>query len=140
MRNPDKYIRKYFFDYLTDEGLTVFDTRPGTQNHNQYIVLSTQSKQLIEGNKCFPNWDSTINLEVVEYEAKDGNTSSRVWLNDTEEKITQAYLNADIFDNFAITVRGYNTTDLNTYGTNEIIKRTIITINFKLYENEHNSD
>jgi hypothetical protein len=140
MKNPDKEIRKYFFDTLTGEGLAVYDTRAGLDNENQYIILSTQSKVLEEGNKCGSNWNSTTNIEIVEYLPKDGNQGSRVWLNDTEEKITQAYKDVDYFDNFAITTRGYNSTDLVTYGTNELIKRTIITINFKLYENEHNTD
>jgi hypothetical protein len=140
MKNPDKEIRKYFYDNLTGEGLAVYDTRAGLDSENQYIILSTQSKVLEEGNKCGANWNSTTNIEIVEYLPKDGNQGSRVWINDTEEKITQAYKDVDYFNNFAITTRNYNSTDLVTYGTNELIKRTIITINFKLYENEHNTD
>jgi hypothetical protein len=139
MLNPDKYIRKYFYDTLTEEGLSVFDSRLGLQKLDFYVFLSTQSKLLEQGNKCGFNYDSTIVIEIVDVTPKQGNQGSRVSLNDAEEKIINAYLNA-VIENFDITTKNYSTTDLSTYGTNEIIKRTILTINFKLYQNEYNTD
>jgi hypothetical protein len=139
MLNPDKYIRKYFYDTLTQEGLSVFDSRLGLQKLDFYVLLSTQSKLLEQGNKCGLNYDSTIVIEIVDVTPKQGNQGSRVSLNDAEEKIINAYLNA-VIENFDITTKNYSTTDLSTYGTNEIIKRTILTINFKLYQNEYNTD
>jgi hypothetical protein len=139
MLNPDKYIRKYFYDTLTEDGLSVFDSRLGLQKLDFYVLLSTQSKLLEQGNKCGFNYDSTIVIEIVDVTPKQGNQGSRVSLNDAEEKIINAYLNA-VIENFDITTKNYSTTDLVTYGTNEIIKRTILTINFKLYQNEYNTD
>jgi hypothetical protein len=139
MLNPDKYIRKYFYDTLTEDGLSVFDSRLGLQKLDFYVLLSTQSKLLEQGNKCGFNYDSTIVIEIVDVTPKQGNQGSRVSLNDAEEKIINAYLNA-VIENFDITTKNYSTTDLSTYGTNEIIKRTILTINLKLYQNEYNTD
>jgi len=131
--NPDKYIRKYFFDTLTDKGLKVYDSRQGLDSEDFYILLSTQSKLLEQGNKCGFNYDSTINLEILEVTPKQGNAGSRVLINDAEELIINSYISAEI-ENFNITTKNYSTTDLVTYGLNETIKRTIVTINFKLYQ------
>lgn len=139
MINPDKHIRKYFYETLSGEDLLVFDSRQGGEAVNQYVLMTTQTKVLEQGNKCVNNFDATIVLEIVDYQPKQGNTGSRVWIDDTEEKIILSYFNAEI-DNFAITNKNYNSNDLVTYGTNEIIKRKIITINFKLYQNEHNTN
>ena len=131
--NPDKYIRKYFYDTLTDEGLKVYDSRQGLDSEDFYILLSTQSKLLEQGNKCGFNYDSTIIIEVIEVTPKQGNAGSRVLINDAEELIINSYISAEI-ENFNITNKNYSTTDLVTYGLNETIKRTIVTINFKLYQ------
>ena len=131
--NPDKYIRKYFFDTLTDEGLKVYDSRQGLDSEDFYILLSTQSKLLEQGNKCGFNYDSTIIIEIIEVTPKQGNAGSRVLINDAEELIINSYISAEI-ENFNITNKNYSTTDLVTYGLNETIKRTIVTINFKLYQ------
>jgi plastocyanin domain-containing protein len=98
-----------------------------------YVLLSTQSKLLGQGNKCGLNYDATIVLEIIQVRPKQGNAGSRLVINDVEESVINAYISAEI-ENFNITNKDYSTTDLVTYGLNETIKRTIITINFKLYE------
>lgn len=131
--NPNKYIRKYFFDTLTTDGLSVFDSRKGLDSQNFYVLLSTQSKIKEKGNKCSEYYDCTINLEIIQVSPKEGNAVSRVSLDDAEEKIMDAYDSLAI-ENFNETEKNYTSTDLVTYGVNEIIKRIIVTINFKLYE------
>jgi plastocyanin domain-containing protein len=133
MLNPDKYIRKYFSETLTADGLTVFDSRKGTEVNDFYVLLSTQSKNLEHNNKCTKNWDSTIIIEIIQVLPKQGNSGSRVIINDAEEKAVEAYLNAEI-EGFNITTKNYSSSDLTTYGTNELINRVILTINFKIYE------
>ena len=133
MVNPDKYIRKYFFNYLQGEGLNVFDSSQGVDNEDFCVLLSTQSKNIEYGNKCVNNWDSTILIEVIERVPNVGNTGSRVAINDAENEVNVAYELIEL-DNFAVTTKSYQTTDAVTYGLNEIINRVIITINFKLYE------
>jgi hypothetical protein len=133
MLNPDKYIRKYFYDTLTAEGLSVFDSRKGTEINDFYVLLSTQSKLLQHGNKCVNNYDSTIIVEIIQVLPKQGNPGSRLAINDAEEKAIEAYLNAEI-EGFEITTKNYSSSDLVTYGTNELINRVILTINFKIYE------
>jgi len=133
MLNPDKYIRKYFYDTLTADGLSIFDSRKGTEINDFYVLLSTQSKLLQQGNKCVNNYDSTIIIEIIQVLAKQGNQGSRLAINDAEEKAIEAYLNAEI-EGFEITTKNYSSSDLVTYGTNELINRVILTINFKIYE------
>lgn len=139
MLNPDKYIRKYFYDYLTGEGLSVFDTSQSVDNEDFCVLLSTQSKVLEHGNKCVKNWDSTILIEIIQRVPNVGNTGSRVAINDAENEISVAYELFDI-EEFSVTTKAYSSTDLVTYGLNEIINRTIVTINLKLYQNEYNTD
>jgi plastocyanin domain-containing protein len=133
MLNPDKYIRKYFYDYLISQGIACYDSRQGLEYNTIYVLLSTQSKLLEQGNKCGLNYDATIVLEIIQVRPKQGNAGSRLVINDVEESVINAYISAEI-ENFNITNKDYSTTDLVTYGLNETIKRTIITINFKLYE------
>ena len=137
MLNPDKYIRKYFSEALTAEGLTVFDSRKGTEINDFYVLLSTQSKLLQQGNKCVNNYDSTITIEIIQVLPKQGNSGSRLAINDAEEKAIDAYLNAQI-EGFNITTKNYSSNDIVTYGTNELINRVILTINFKIYEHNTN--
>jgi hypothetical protein len=132
MANPDKNIREYFYTALTTSGLNVFDTRQGQESNLKYVLLSTQSKTYEQGNKCGFNYDSTIVIEIIEYLPKQGNTTDRDWLNDSEDLIIDAYTNCQIED-FVLTTKTYSSTELTTYGLNEIINRKIITINFKLY-------
>jgi hypothetical protein len=133
MVNPDKYIRKYFYDYLSNEGFNIFDSSQGVDNQDFCVLLSTQSKNIEYGNKCVNNWDSTILIEIIERLPNVGNTGSRVKINDAENEINVAYELIEL-DDFKITTKAYQTTDLVTYGLNEIINRVIITINLKLYE------
>jgi hypothetical protein len=139
MLNPDKNIREFFYTALTDEGFAVYDTRQGQDKVLKYILLSTQSKTIELGNKCGYNFDATIVIEIIEYLPKQGNTTNRDWLNDAEEIVMQAYTNCEIED-FGLTVKNYTSTELSTYGVNEIINRKIITINLKLYQNEYNTN
>ena len=81
---PDKWIRKAVFDLV--DGITVdgniincFDTRvTGNVKPEHYIIMSTQSNEVLDVNKCEKQWQSYILIDVVTTYLAPGNTGSRL--------------------------------------------------------------
>lgn len=131
--NPDYYIRKYFFDALTLAGLAVYDSRTGLDEVPFYVLLTSQSKQRGKDNKCMSYFEASISIEILSVAPKTGNAISRTAINNAEELIIDAFNLANII-NFEIRGRDYSSNDIVTPGLYETVIRTIVNINFKLYQ------
>lgn len=88
-RNPDKWIRKAFYDLITNNNISsVWDMNvTGGIYPPEYVLLSTQTKLDNQITKCGGQWDCTILLDIVTRYIGTGNTGSRVRVNDIEEGI-----------------------------------------------------
>jgi len=81
---PDRWIRKAIYDLvngITVDGNTIncFDTRvTGNVKPDHYILMSTQSNEVLDVNKCEKQWQSYILLDVVTTYLAPGNTGSRL--------------------------------------------------------------
>ncbi len=99
MKNPDKWIRKYYFTAFSDivvndihymlvngEKVRICDTS-SPNNEDFLIILSTQSGSDQWNNKCSLDKMRDINIDVITRYA--GNVGSRSFLDDIIEEILQ---------------------------------------------------
>lgn len=134
MENPNKYIRKYFFDTLNGiivQGKTVKVYDSHTPNNDNFlIILSTQTGSEDWQSKCSIDKNRSINLDVIV--RKSGNVGSRAMLDDIVEEILSRCKNIEI-ENFK--VQYFNVTmpnDLSISTSTETIYRQIINFNFNI--------
>jgi hypothetical protein len=91
--NPDKYIRKAVFDLVNGivvNGKTIncFDTRvTGNAAANQYVLLTAQTKEVDKSTKCGYDWITSLLIEIYTKSSANGNSGSRVLVNDIEQAI-----------------------------------------------------
>lgn len=136
MKNPDKYIRKYFYETLSNmavNGIPVklYDTTT-PNNDNVLIVLSTQSGQDSWQTKCSVDKLRDINIDVIT--RYKGNVGSRALLDDIIEEILQR-TDKIVVENFI--VQYFNISfplDINQSTSTETIYRKIIKYSLKLKE------
>ena len=137
--NPDKYIRKAVFDLVNGivvNGKTVncFDTRvTGNSAANQYVLLTNQTKEIDKSTKCGYDWNTSLLIEIYTKTSANGNSGSRLLVNDIEQaiytlikpKITVAnYINQTQNVTFE--------TQLETITATEVILRSFIRLNLTL--------
>lgn len=134
MENPNKYIRKYFFNTLNSiivQGQTVKVYDSHTPNNDNFlIILSTQTGSEDWQSKCSIDKNRSINLDVIV--RKSGNVGSRAMLDDIVEEILSRCKNIEI-ENFK--VQYFNVTlpnDLSISTSTETIYRQIINFNFNI--------
>jgi len=136
MKNPDKFIRKYFNDTLSNmvvNGIPVklYDTTTPNKE-TAMIILSTQSGSDQRNNKCSLDKMRDINIDVITRYA--GNVGSRAFLDDIIEEILQRTEKITV-EHFI--VQYYNKSyplDLNQSTSTETIYRKIIKYSLKLTE------
>lgn len=104
MVNPNKYVRKAIYDAVNGT-YPCFDTQvTGNLNPTQYVLISTQDKEIDKATKCGNRWVSYTLLDIVCIYNGAGNTGSRLANDDIENAIL------GLIENISIT--GY--TVLNT--------------------------
>jgi len=137
--NPDKYIRKAVFDLIDGEtvGATTvkcFDTRvTGNENLTEYVLLTSQTKNVLKPNKCDYQWETSLLIEIYTKTSSAGNSGSRVLLNDIEQAIYTLLLPI-------ISITGFDTliqnvtfeTQLETVTDIENIFRSFLRLNLTL--------
>lgn len=137
--NPDKYIRKAVFDLVNNivvntKTIKCFDTRvTGNSNLNEYVLLTSQTKEVLKPNKCEYQWETSLLIEIYTRTKNAGNSGSRVLLNDIEQSIYTLFLPK-------ITISGFQTliqnvtfeTQLDTITTTENIFRSFLRLNLIL--------
>jgi hypothetical protein len=137
--NPDKYIRKAVFDLVNGivvNGKTIncFDTRvTGNAAANQYVLLTAQTKEVDKSTKCGYDWITSLLIEIYTKSSANGNSGSRVLVNDIEQAIYTLL-------SPKITVLNYTNqtqnvtfeTQLETVTTTENIFRSFIRLNLTL--------
>ena len=137
--SPDKYIRKAVHDLVN--GIVVngkqvfaFDSRlSGNSKLTEYILLSSQTKEVDKATKCGYRWETSLLIEIFTKTSSAGNAGSRVLVNDIEQAMLDLL-------NPKITVQGFvnltqNITfeaNLETVTESEIIFRSMLRLNLTL--------
>ena len=136
MNNPNKHIRKYFFDTLNNvsvsgQEIPCFDSRQATENHNICFLMLDQNNDRQKESKCNLATTQNLTIEVIERVQRFGNTGSRVLLDDATELVYNAFDNINI-NGFFISEKSLNDQSVATYDQSEILNRNIITLTFKI--------
>jgi len=99
MTNPNKFVRKAIFDAVNPT-YQCFDMQvTGNVNPTQYVIISTQDKEIDKATKCGYRWVTNTLLDIVCIYNGTGNVGSRVANDDMENTILSLIEN--------ITVPGY---------------------------------
>lgn len=130
--NPNKHVRKALSDAIAPL-YPVFDTEvPGDVSVTDYVVLSTQSKEIDKANKCNYLYESTTLIDITNEVNGAGNTGSRVAVDDIQEAVFNAIQNITIA-NFEVVNRSFSFPNgLETIGANKIIYRNFIRVTLLL--------
>ena len=96
MVNPNKHIRKAIYDAIKNT-YPCFDTNvTGDLNPTQYVIISTQDKDIDKANKCAYRWQVATLLDIVCVYNGAGNVGSRVVNDDMETTILALIENIEI--------------------------------------------
>jgi len=137
--NPNKYIRKAFFDVLNN--ITVsgniipcFDERiMGSVVPKYYILLSTQNKRQDKYTKCADRWNVDILIDIVTTYPATGNTGSKLLADDIEEQVINLEETIILSGGYKINQRELVSSDsLVTIGTTTNVFRQLIRFNYFL--------
>lgn len=136
MNNPNKHIRKYFFDTLDNQsvsGVTMqcFDSRQATEDVNACFLLLDQNNDREDETKCNLKVTQTLTIEVIQRVEKFGNSGSRLFLDDATNLVYTAFDNINLSGYF-ITQKNISDNSVITYDEQEILNRNILTLTFKI--------
>lgn len=135
--NPDKYIRKAIFDKINNivvSGKTIpcYDSR-ATNALSNYVLLTAQTKEVLKEIKCDYEWETSTLIEIYTKVSSNGNTGSRVLLNDIEQAVytlLNPKLTVSGFTNITQNITFENS--LETITDTEIIFRSFLRLNLTL--------
>jgi hypothetical protein len=132
MLNPSKYVRKAIFDLISDE-YECFDMQvTGNKNPTEYVIISTQSKEINKATKCNYRWLSYTLLDIVTIYNGAGNTGSRLRADDIENDIFQLIENINI-DGYEVVNRTFEFPDtLDNISTTQNVYRNFIRVILEL--------
>lgn len=140
--NPDKHIRKAVFDLI--QGIVVdnvvikcYDSRvTGNEKLTEYVLLTTQTKDLTKPNKCKYRWETSMLIEIYTRSTSAGNQGSRLFLNNIEEEVYNLLLTDwDGNTGFDTLVKNVTfETQLETVTDTENIFRSFLRLNLTLVQ------
>lgn len=130
--NPNKWVRKALYEVINDT-YPCFDMQvTGKKNLTEYVIISTQSKEINKANKCNYNWVSYTLLDIVTIYNGQGNTGSRLAVDDMQEFIENAIKNIEV-DNFEVVNRRFKFPDgLDNISTTQNVYRNFIRVILEL--------
>tara|TARA_R110000822_G_scaffold76214_3_gene183168 strand:+ start:876 stop:1304 length:429 start_codon:yes stop_codon:yes gene_type:complete len=137
--NPDKYIRKAVFDLINGivvSGKTIncFDSRvTGNGAANQYVLLTSQIKEIDKSTKCGYDWITSLLIEIYTKSGANGNSGSRLLVNDIEQAVYTLLSPKITVTNFTNQTQNVTfETQLDTITDTENIFRSFIRLNLTL--------
>lgn len=130
--NPNKWVRKAIIEAINGE-YPCFDMQvTGNTNPAQYVIISTQSKEINKVNKCNYNWISYTLLDIVTIYNGAGNVGSRLAVDNMQEFIENAVKNIEV-NNFEVVNRTFEFPDsLDNISTTQNVYRNFIRIILEL--------
>mgnify|MGYP003651111693 CR=1 FL=1 len=137
--NPDKHIRKSVYDLINGivvNGKTIkcYDTRvTGNEAANQYVLLTSQTKEVDKSTKCGYDWITSLLIEIYTKASSNGNSGSRLLLNDIEQEIYTLLSPKITVSNFTNQTQNITfETQLETITSTEVILRSFLRLNLTL--------
>ena len=137
--NPNKYVRKAFFDVLNNitvsgNVIKCYDERiTGATVPANYILLSTQNKRQDKYTKCADRWNVDILIDIVTTYPATGNTGSKLLADDIEEQVINLEETIILSGGYKINQRELVSSDsLVTIGTTTNVFRQLIRFQYFL--------
>lgn len=87
MVNPSKHVRKAIYDAVNSTYPCYDSQVTGNVDATQYVIISTQDKEIDKASKCGYRWISYTLLDIVKIYEGSGNVGSRVVNDDMENTI-----------------------------------------------------
>jgi len=130
--NPNKWVRKAIIEAINGE-YPCYDMQvTGNTNPAQYVIISTQSKEINKVNKCNYNWISYTLLDIVTIYNGAGNVGSRLAVDNMQEFIENAIKNIEV-ENFEVVNRNFESPDgLDNISTTQNVYRNFIRVVLEL--------
>lgn len=128
MVNPNKYVRQAIYNAVNGT-IPCFDTQvTGNLNPSQYVLISTQDKEIDKASKCGYRWVSYTLLDIVRIYDGSGNVGSRVANDDMENTIMGLIENIEI-DGYTVINRRYEfPSNINTSSATQTVYRSFIRV------------
>lgn len=132
---PDKWIRKAVSALLDNLSvgssiIRCYDTRvTGPTIPEKYIIMSTQTNTVDKATKCESRWESSILLDVFTQYDRQGNTGSRLEVDDimNEVRAQMDTLVLDVASGLTIVTRTQSfPNDITSVTDNEIVNRKFL--------------
>lgn len=135
---PDKWVRKAVYDavdgvIVDTNTINCYDSRVTASTETNYILLSTQSNEVNDANKCEYVWESQILIEVFTRASLSGNTGSRLLADNIADSVRNLTkdLKLDAASNLTIIRQKQSfPSDLVAETDSDIIYRKFIRIEF----------
>jgi len=106
MENPSKHVRLALYNAINPE-YPCFDSQvTGNVDATQYVVISTQDKEIDKASKCGYRWISYTLLDIIKIYEGSGNVGSRLVNDDMENEILSLIQNITI-DGYTVVNRRY---------------------------------
>lgn len=130
--NPNKWVRKAIIEAINGE-YPCYDMQvTGNTNPMEYVIISTQSKEINKANKCNYNWISYTLLDIVTIYNGAGNVGSRLAVDNMQEFIENAIKNIEV-ENFEVVNRNFESPDgLDNISTTQNVYRNFIRVVLEL--------
>jgi hypothetical protein len=128
MVNPNKYVRKALYDAISTE-YDCYDMQvTGNDNPTQYVLISTQDKEIDKNTKCGYQWISYTLLDIVKIYNGAGNVGSRLVNDDMETAIMSLIENITV-DGYTVINRRYEfPSNLDSSTTTQTVYRNFIRV------------
>jgi hypothetical protein len=128
MVNPNKQVRKSLYTVIKDV-YPCFDTQvTGDLNPTQYVLISTQDKEIDKNTKCGYQWISYTLLDLVCIYNGAGNVGSRL-ANDQMEDTIMALIENIQVEGFTVKNRRYEfPSNINTTTATQSVFRSFIRV------------
>jgi hypothetical protein len=119
---------------VSGKTINCYDVRvTGNTSPQNYILMTTQTKDIDKATKCGYRWDTSILIEIYTKTSAQGNSGSRVLLNDIEEKVHQLLSpNLTITDFIVVNQIMTYEAQLETVTETENIMRSFLRLNITL--------
>jgi hypothetical protein len=96
MVNPNKFVRQAIYNAVNST-YTCYDMQvTGDDNPTQYVIISTQDKEIDKATKCGDRWITYTLLDIVKIYNGAGNVGSRLVNDDMENTIMSLIANIEI--------------------------------------------
>ncbi len=141
---PDKWVRKAVFDAINNivvDTLTIpcydtFVTRDVNSNMpDHYVLMTTQTNDVDDDNKCEDFWNSSILIDIVTYYPLPGNPGSRLLADNILEAVKNAVNNLALDGASGLEIFGQtmsNPPDITTTTEKENVFRKLLRLELEI--------